>query len=229
MSKKLFVIFALILALTLFVVSCTRSAGPSTLPTQTVAPTRAIGGEEGTPSGLAVVEQYGTQTVLAAQGVTPGAGQATETPDPAASGTPNTFTIVPPTGSASATTPAATNPPIVPTVTPGRPATYTLQQGEYAYCLARRFNVDPQDLLDLNGITDSQVLQPGLVLKIPQSGSFSGTRALHPHPATYTVAVNDTIYKIACHYGDIDPSSIAAANALTPPYALTVGRVLNIP
>lgn len=228
MSKRSYVIFALILVATLFLVSCTRSAGPSTLPTQTSNATRAIGGDATSQSGLAVVEQYGTQTVLAAQGVTPGAAQATETPNPAMSGTPSSMTGIPPTG--AAITAAATTQVSVPTSTPGRPATYTLQQGEHAYCLARRFNVNPQELLDLNGLTESQVLQPGVVLKIPQTGnSFPGTRALHSHPATYTVAVNDTIYKIACYYGDIDPTSIAAANSLTPPYALTVGRVLNIP
>lgn len=227
MSKKSYVFIALLLVITLFMVSCTRSAGTSTLPTQTSAATRAIGGEEGTPSGLAVVEQYGTQTSLAAQGITPGAAQATGTPDPNMTGTPNTFTVVPPTG--AATTAIATTQVVVPTATPGRPATYTLQQGEYPYCLARRFNVDPQDLLTLNSLTESQVLQPGVVLNIPQSGSFPGTRALHAHPATYTVVVNDTLYKIACYYGDIDPSAIAAANGLTPPYTLAAGRTLNIP
>ena len=32
--------------------------------------------------------------------------------------------------------------------------------------------------------------------------------------------LNDTIYRIACYYGDLDPSSIALANNLTPPYTL---------
>ena len=242
MFKKSYVLFALFLAAALFLGSCTRSAGQSTLPTQTSNATRAIGGEnEPTSTGLSVIGQYGTQTVLA-QGITPGAAQATETPNPAASGTPNIFTIVPPTGqavtpgattavatTAVATTAVSTSSVVVPTATPGRPTTYTLQQGEYAYCLARRFNVDPQDLLDANGITGSQLLQPGLVLNIPQTGSFPGTRALHPHPASYTVMAGDTIYKVACYYGDLDPSSIVIANGLTSPYTLTAGRVLSIP
>jgi LysM repeat protein len=137
---------------------------------------------------------------------------------------------VPPTGVATNTgVPGVTPIVTVATVTPGRPAAYTLQQGEHPYCLARRFNVNPQDLLSLNGLQENQVLQPGTQLKIPQTGSFPGTRALHSHPSQYTVTANDTIYRIACYYGDVDPSQIAAANGLTPPYALAPGRVLNIP
>jgi LysM repeat protein len=118
---------------------------------------------------------------------------------------------------------------IVPTATPGRPATYTLHAGEFPYCIARRFNVDPDELLSLNGLSEGQILQPGLTLRIPQTGSFPGNRALAPHPAQYTVAVDNTIYGIACHFGDVDPSSIAAANGLTLSSPLTTGRILNIP
>lgn len=227
MLKKSYFVLALTLASILFLTACGRSASPSLLATPTSNDaTRAVGGgTEATSTGMPLVSQYGTQTALAAQGVTPGAAQATETPDPNMTGTPNTFTLVPPTG--VATTPAAVT---VPTATPGRPATYTLQQGEYPYCIARRYNVDPQELLDLNGLTSAEVLQPGLILKIPQTGNpFPGVRALHAHPASYTVAVDDTIYRVACYYGDIDPSAIAAANSLTAPYTLITGHVLSIP
>lgn len=224
MSKKLYVIFALTMAATILLTACGRSAGPSTLPTATSNATRAVGGgTDATPTGMSQLSGFATQTALAAQGITPGAGTANPTQA--------STSLVPPTGAATTlvTTPAATTPVTVPTATPGRPTTYTLQQGEYPYCIARRFNVDPQDLLDLNGLTSNSVLQPGEVLKIPQTGSFPGTRALHTHPATYTVAVNDTLYKIACYYGDIDPTAIAAANGLTPPYTLVAGRTLSIP
>ena len=68
------------------------------------------------------------------------------------------------------------------------------------------------------------------MLKIPQTGhTFPGTRALHPHPATYTVKTGDTIYNIACYYGDVDPMAIVAANSLIAPYTLTAGQSLQIP
>ena len=112
-----------------------------------------------------------------------------------------------------------------------KPATYTLQNGEFVFCIARRFNVDPDETLALNGLFDSQTVYPGLVLKIPQSGkAFPGNRMLRPHPATYTVtSSNETIYGVACEFGDIDPSAIAQANGLSAGAALTSGQQLSIP
>ena len=121
----------------------------------------------------------------------------------------------------------------LPTAQPAgpRPATYTLQNGEFVFCIARRFNVDPDETLALNGLIDSQTVYPGLVLKIPQSGkAFPGNRMLKTHPATYTVAsANETIYGVACEFGDIDPSAIAQANGLSVGAALTSGQQLSIP
>lgn len=63
-----------------------------------------------------------------------------------------------------------------------------MRPGEFAYCLARRFDVDPDELLQLNGLPNGNVYDPGRTLKIPQTGSFPGTRALRSHPTTYAVA-----------------------------------------
>ncbi len=128
-------------------------------------------------------------------------------------------------------------PPISPTanpytyVAPARPQNYTIQKDESPYCIARRFDLDPDSLLALNGLTKNSIVQPGDVLKIPQTGNWSaGNRYLAAHPATYTVRSGDSIYKIACAvYGDVDPLAIAAANGLAAPYTLSVGQVLQIP
>ncbi len=118
----------------------------------------------------------------------------------------------------------------VPAPTPGVPATYALQRGEFPFCLARRYNVDIGELLRLNGLGPNSLVQTGTVLKMPQSGqSFAGQRALRPHPATYTARAGDTIFSVACYYGDVDPYGIAAANQITSPYNLTAGQLLNIP
>lgn len=136
--------------------------------------------------------------------------------------------------SGGATIPTATNTPepteiiVIPTVT--RPAEYTLHEGEFVYCIARRFNLDPADLLSLNGLNENSVLSPGETLKIPQTGTWSGGgRVRNPHPTTHTVTSGETIYSIACYYGDVSPEAIIAANRLEQPYSLTVGQILNIP
>jgi len=148
------------------------------------------------------MNQMGTQTAVA------------ETPPPA-------FTATPPSVEPTAT--------IAPPPPQEKPETYTLHKGEFPYCLARRFNVNPNDLLSLNGLSSTSATFVGQVLKIPASGSFPGTRSLNAHPTTYTVRSGDSIYTIACYYGDVYPESIAAVNNLQEPYTITAGQSLSIP
>jgi LysM repeat protein len=167
-----------------------------------------------TPGGSAPTSQ---------PGITPQAATATATPVVIANATSTATLAVAQTPQTGAT---ATNLP------PGsKPATYTLQNGEYPYCIARRFNVDPEELLAANGLTDSQTVYAGKVLTIPQTGNpFPGNRMWHSHPDTYTVDFSsETIYGIACYYGDIAPEVIAQANGLSANAALTVGQKLTIP
>lgn len=126
-------------------------------------------------------------------------------------------------------TPVPTMVPII-VDTPVVPASYVLQQGEFPYCLARRFNVDPGTLLSVNGLNENSWVSPGTTLSIPTGSAWSGApRERMPHPTTYTVKSGDTIYSIACAFGDVFPESIAQANNMQMPYALTVGQTLNIP
>jgi len=187
---------------------------------------------------MAMVEELSTGTALAATAaaltagtplateavtteITPGSGD-TETP-----GIDVTVTVTPPLENV---TPTITQP--APTVTTNRPASYTLQKGEFPYCIARRFNVDPAELLNLNGLTNGEIYYPNLTLTIPQTGKpFPGTRALRSHPDTYTVAdPSMTVYGVACVYGDVDPAAIVQANSgLSLTSTLTVGQQINIP
>jgi LysM repeat protein len=181
------------------------------------------------------VQIIGTQTAMAQALLT---GRPTPTGYVAiATSTPFGTPVVPPTGAAptsfiiSTPIPGTTPIVIVPTSTPGHPSTYTLMQGEFPYCIARRFNVNQTELLDMNGITTGQGMQPGSILKIPQTGNpFVGVRALLPHPTTYTVrSGNETIYSVACSFGDADPNQIIVANNLVSPYTIHINQVLNIP
>ena len=180
---------------------------------------------------MAMVEEAATAAALTAgtplateavtTEITPGSGD-TETP-----GIDVTVTVTPPLENV---TPTITQP--APTVTTNRPASYTLQKGEFPYCIARRFNVDPAELLNLNGLTNGEIYYPNLTLTIPQTGKpFPGTRALRSHPDTYTVAdPSMTVYGVACVYGDVDPAAIVQANSgLSLTSTLTVGQQINIP
>ena len=116
------------------------------------------------------------------------------------------------------------------TATPGGPpSTYTLEQGEYPFCIARRFNVNTAELLTLNGLTADSYFYAGQVLKIPQTGNpFDGTRSLHEHPTYYKIQADDTLNKIACYFGDVSPDMITLQNGLSS-NVLPVGEVLIIP
>jgi len=123
-------------------------------------------------------------------------------------------------------TPEPTEVIVIPTLT--RPAEYTVKEGEFPYCIARRFDVNPEDLLSINNIGGS--VSPGTKLQIPQTGTWPGdTRSLKDHPTSITVSSGDTIYSIACEFGDVTPEAIIAANKLSEPYDLTPGQTLQIP
>jgi len=140
---------------------------------------------------------------------------------------PATSTLIVPTATATST-PEPTLNVVIPTVT--RPATYTLQEGEFPYCIARRFNVDPADLVSVNGLAADELVSPGTTLQIPQNSTWTGEgRVRNPHPDTYTVSAGETIYSIACYYGDVSPEAIIAVNQLESPYTLRAGQVLDIP
>jgi LysM repeat protein len=111
-----------------------------------------------------------------------------------------------------------------------KPLYYTLQPGEFPYCIARRFDVDLKELLTLNHLNSGLIYTPGLVLTIPQSGHpFPPPRTLHPHPTTYTVPENKmSVYKVACYFGEVDPNVVMQTNGLTSP-TLILGQTLYIP
>ena len=112
------------------------------------------------------------------------------------------------------------------------PETYTLEKGEFPFCIARRFNVDPAALLTMNGLNTNSTTYPGMTLKIPTKtewGMAYGARSLRAHPTTYTVSAGETIHTIACAFGDVDPNAIIAVNQLEPPFALSAGQSLEIP
>ncbi|MGE5375015.1 MAG: hypothetical protein ACM3XO_08145, partial [Bacteroidota bacterium] len=71
----------------------------------------------------------------------------------------------------------------------------------------------------------------GTVLRIPQnSNPFPDNRSLRNHPVVYTVvSSNETIYSIACLFGDVDPIAIAQTNGIFIDSNLVIQQELKIP
>lgn len=171
----------------------------------------------------AIANEFATMLALAQTPTLP----VENTPTPTLTLDPALITLTP----TATITPSSTI-TLLPTGTLALPASYTLQKGEFPYCIARRYNIHPQDLLALNGLTSAagQIYHPGLVLQIPQTGRpFPTTRALRTHPTTYTVPDSQTtVHKVACYFGDVDPQAIMQQNGLTSTL-LTANQVLQIP
>jgi LysM repeat protein len=218
MFKKHWLILLIAVLLVVSLPACQRSAStaPATTPTgegnvpfPTPLPNEAMeNAVSGTQTAVAI--QKATQNpVLPTNTQAPVVDIPTNTPQPTSTPAPQV---------------------VVPTATPGRPASYTLQKGEFPFCIARRFDVDVATLLSSNGLSLNSKPPIGTVLKIPQTGSLSGgDRDLKTHTASYTVQTGDTIYSVACLFGDVDPNAIIAANSLQDPYTLTAGATIQIP
>lgn len=247
-NRALVGIFTLVLT-TVLISACTQSLSQAPEATPTVIETGLfVSPFPSVENPMAMIEEFAQQTSIAQ---TAAAGESQTTPEAISTGsalTPQAGTEVPTTESAITTpgtptnavavaiTPAAAVTPGGPTSTPVpvgvRPATYTLLGGEHPFCIARRYNVDPDQLLSLSGLSRDQAdnLSVGTVLKVPQSGSFPGTRSLLSHPASYSVlSADETLNSIACKYGDVDPAAIATANNIAVSAKLTAGQKLQIP
>jgi len=218
MAKKTGFLFGMIVLALLLLSACQRPASTAPVATPQVidsASTPLPVDQQilnATATAQAIMEKFNQPTVMVT--------------NPA--GTPVVATavgVLQPTNTPAAT---PTPTPLPPTPVVNKPLQYTVQSGETIYCLARRFDVDPEEMLALNNY--NSWLNIGDVLDIPQSGHWpTEDRAQMPHPDTWTVSEGDTIYSIACAYGDVYPEAIAAVNGLKEPYDLTVGQVLQIP
>lgn len=212
----------LLIALFVFALTaCTRSASTPPPATEETGPTGAQSETQATMD--AVRSAILTQTAQAAEG-----GLPTATPTEAPAETEET-----------GETPVAADA----TATPlGQEIEYVVQPGDWIFKIARDYNVDPQDIIDLNNLTAPGTLSPGMVLKIPVEGSSVSPTAA---PTTEGTAVPSTgtpttggtvhvvqpgewIWQIARLYG-VDPQAIIDANDLASPSTIYPGQELIIP
>jgi len=228
-SIQTVIIFVVIGILAIGLTSCKLPA--STGPESTSDGFPVPGGSEATSSGINV-STFATQTAQALLPiVNSSATPSSTTPSSATQAEQNPTAYPVPVETNVPSGPTPTEAAIVyVTATPGGPpAEYTLQSGEYPYCIARRFDVDITELLSINELTTSSLTSPGEVLKIPQTGNpFIGERTLKPHPDYYKIQSGDTLGSIACSFGDISPDMIALQNHLSG-NSFSPGDVILIP
>lgn len=211
MKKTLRLILLGIFLLTLALTGCTRAIGNKPLSDQPT-PTGEMDFMTKTP----VTSSVATQTAQAKETplvvtATPGEKQ----PDVVAT-----------------TAPEATKAPSKAIPTLARPTTYTLQKGEFPICIARRFDLDLGRMFADNNLNMNSRPSVGAVLKISSSGNWNsnsyGARALRAH-TDYRVNAGDTVYTIACYFGDVSPEGILAANNLNSASDVKSGMTLKIP
>ena len=232
MITKRFPLLLVTILLVIFISACERPA--SVAPESVGSPTVPEGGfplPGVTEDVMGQLESFATQTAFALAGGGTAPATAAAAGAPSVTPTPGTATapIAGATTAPQAVSPSST-PIVFPTATPGKPSSWTLQRGEHPYCIARRFDINPVDLLNASGLRSGGDYAVGTKLTIPKDArGFPGKRSLKSHPDYYTVGSKDTIYSIACEYGDADPYTIALANGLSAPYKLPNGDKIYIP
>jgi LysM repeat protein len=120
------------------------------------------------------------------------------------------------------------------TGTSGATSTYTVQAGDTLGKIAARFGTTVTVLLQLNGLTNPDILAIGQKLKVPGTGGAAPASAGTPKPATggqgrsYVVQKGDTLLSIARRYG-LTVKQLQAANNIADPDKIFPGQTLVIP
>jgi LysM repeat protein len=74
--------------------------------------------------------------------------------------------------SSSTTTSTSTTVPASTTTTSAPPSDYTVMPGESLFSIAQKFNLDMQEIIDLNQLAEPDKLDAGDVLKLPSATGF---------------------------------------------------------
>ena len=144
------------------------------------------------------------------------------TPTPTFTSTPEAETTGEPEG---------TEEPVSGTVTPDY-IEYTVQSGEWIWEIARAFNVDPEDIIELNGLSSPDQIEAGMVILIPVEDGGStepeATTTASAGGVVHVVQPGEWIWSIARIYG-VDPQTIIDANNLVDATWIYPGQELIIP
>ena len=112
---------------------------------------------------------------------------------------------------------------------------YTVRAGDYLSGIAMKLNVSLKDLLQVNGMTTSSLILPGMQLKVPSKGSSVAaapktTAATPKAPAssTYTVVSGDYLTGIAAKL-KVSTTALLKTNSLQLNSLIWPGMQLKVP
>jgi membrane-bound lytic murein transglycosylase D len=233
----------------------TNTAPPPTQPPQAATPGGGLIPSTITPNVPPTLMPAPTATQAATQAPPPQVAPTQAAPTAGGAAQPLITVIVTPTAPGAA--PATPNLLATPTaLASDAPCRHTVQPGEWFYSIARKYNLNPVDLVRANPRTDPDALQPGDVLLIP---NCNATRGAQPTPSSgtpgivivtptkagaaappgtlptaipvtdriYSVADGDTLGAIARKF-NTTVQAIKDANGLTSD-RLSIGQKLKIP
>ena len=105
---------------------------------------------------------------------------------------------------------------------------YTVRSGDTLSEIASRYGTTYQQLANINGISNPNLIYPGQVLVIYGNSGNNGNASQGTVSATYTVRSGDCLSVIGARLG-VSWQSIAQANGITSPYTIYPGQVIAIP
>ena len=103
---------------------------------------------------------------------------------------------------------------------------YTVKRGDNLWNIAKRHGVSLQSILEINIISNPNLIYPGQKIRIPTPGNEEGNTANDTN-VTYTVKKGDCLWKIARYYG-VTVNYLANLNGIKNPRLIYPGQVLKI-
>ncbi len=110
---------------------------------------------------------------------------------------------------------------------------YTVKSGDTLSAIASKYGMTTNALVALNGISNPNMIYPGQVLRVADSGAGSTVTKKATTPITstgtqaYTVRYGDTLSGIASRYGT-STSTLASINGISNPNWIYPGQVLKL-
>ena len=104
---------------------------------------------------------------------------------------------------------------------------YTVQRGDTLSEIASRYGTTVQEIVDINNITNPNIIYPGQELRILTNSTVTGQETRGTGSITYTVQRGDTLSQIASAYG-VTVEHIVELNNIQDPNLIYPNEKLRI-